>query len=94
MKAFVILLPLMGLTWIIGLFAVSAHPATFIFQIIFIILNSLQVDMCVCAYMCAFVFVCVCVCVCVRVRVHVRVCVCVCVCVFVCACLFVRVIKH
>ena len=65
MKAFVILLPLMGLTWIIGLFAVSAHPATLIFQIIFIILNSLQVDMCVCTCVC---------CVHVLVRVCVRVC--------------------
>lgn len=48
MKAFVILLPLMGITWIIGLFAVSAHPATYIFQIVFIVLNSLQVCVHVC----------------------------------------------
>ena len=42
-KAIIILMPLMGVTWIIGLFAVSAHPATYIFSIAFIVLNTLQV---------------------------------------------------
>jgi hypothetical protein len=41
-KAIIILMPLMGVTWIIGLFAVSAHPATYIFSIAFIVLNTLQ----------------------------------------------------
>lgn len=42
-KAFVILLPLLGFTWIIGLFAVNEE--TSVFAWLFVILNSLQVSM-------------------------------------------------
>ena len=41
MKAAIILLPLLGMTWIIGLFAVNNE--TQVFAWIFAILNSLQV---------------------------------------------------
>ena len=44
-KSTVILLPLLGITWIIGLFAVNQN--TIIFAWIFTILNSLQVH-CTC----------------------------------------------
>ena len=40
-KASVILLPLLGLTWVIGLFAV--HENTAVFAWLFTIFNSLQV---------------------------------------------------
>ncbi len=41
LKGTVILLPLMGITWIVGIFAVSQN--TLVFAWIFTILNSLQV---------------------------------------------------
>jgi hypothetical protein len=40
-KNIIILLPLLGSTWIIGIFAVNEH--TTVFEWIFVILNSLQV---------------------------------------------------
>ncbi len=42
LKGTVILLPLMGITWIVGIFAVSQN--TLVFAWIFTILNSLQVS--------------------------------------------------
>ena len=41
MKAFVIILPLLGLTWVIGLLAVN--PYTTVFAWIFLFLNAFQV---------------------------------------------------
>ena len=43
MKAMIILLPLLGLTWIIGIFYVNKE--TQVFAWIFAVLNSLQVHM-------------------------------------------------
>ena len=42
LKAVIILLPLLGMTWIIGIFAVNNE--TQVFAWIFAILNSLQVN--------------------------------------------------
>ena len=42
MKASIVLLPLLGVTWIIGVFAVNDN--TLVFAWIFAILNSLQVS--------------------------------------------------
>ena len=55
LRAAVILLPLLGMTWIIGIFAVNNE--TQVFAWIFAILNSLQVT----NY--SHIYVCVCVCV-------------------------------
>ena len=46
LKASLILLPLLGLTWVFGLFAVNEN--TVVFAWLFTIFNSLQVNYCSC----------------------------------------------
>ena len=48
LKAVVVLLPLLGITWIIGILAVNENTQAFAW--IFAILNSLQVNQVACLY--------------------------------------------
>ena len=51
LKATVILLPLLGITWVFGILAVNQESSVFAW--IFIILNSLQVSLFLCMYLVA-----------------------------------------